>query len=260
MIVFSLLARAFLFLPVVATASAAELTALSSDDRQSIELACIIAKGEGPAAYHTCLNTQFARLGSDRAPDLAELSSEDRQSIELACIIAKGEGPAAYHACLSSQLGSLRSAKTGPQSFGSAQSSSGIAPVPHPPTDGREIVASGSWDKGCYVEARSNGRVFRMLLDTGATGMLTFGLNHAKDLGLESSNLNFDQSYSSANGEGRYARVRLREFQLGTFRLRGVEADITQAPQSVPLLGVELLQRLQLRLKDGNCILTIPRA
>jgi clan AA aspartic protease (TIGR02281 family) len=126
--------------------------------------------------------------------------------------------------------------------------------------DGREIVASGSWGKGCYVEARSNGQLFRMLLDTGASGMLTFGRNHAEQLGLEPLKLNFDHSYGSANGEGRYASIRLREFRLDTLIIRDVEADITQAPQSVPLLGVELLHRLHLHLKDGNCIITVPRA
>ena len=93
-----------------------------------------------------------------------------------------------------------------------------------------------------------------------ASGALTFGRNHAEQLGLEPSKLNFDHSYRSANGEGHYASIRLREFRLDTFILRNVEADITQAPQSVPLLGVELLHRLHLHLKDGNCILTVPRA
>jgi clan AA aspartic protease (TIGR02281 family) len=200
----------------------------------------------------------LAQLGTGRAPDLTKLSSDDLQSIELACIIAKNHGPADYHACLNNQLAALGQAKSLPQPGSGAQSPPASVSIPRPKVaDGREIVVSGSWDKGCYVEARSNGQVFRMLLDTGASGALTFGRNHAEQLGLDPSKLNFDHGYRSANGEGHYASVRLREFQLDTFIMRNVEADITEAPQSVPLLGVGLLHRLHLHLKDGNCILTV---
>ena len=215
MATFSFLARAVLLLSLIAPAFGADLTQLSSDDRQSIELACIIAKSHGPADYHTCLNNQLANLGLARRDPLPRSSGRSSPTVRAP----------------STQV-----------------------------TDGREIVALGSWGKGCYVEARSNGQIFPMLLDTGASGTLTFGRNHAERLGFDPSKLDFDHSYRSANGEGYYATIRLREFRLDTFIMRDVEADITQAPQSVPLLGVELLHRLHLHLKDGNCILTVPRA
>jgi clan AA aspartic protease (TIGR02281 family) len=127
------------------------------------------------------------------------------------------------------------------------------------PENGGEIVASGSPSNGCYIEARANGEVFRFLLDTGASGALTFGANHAKRLGVDMSTVNFDRNFDTANGVGKGASVRVREFRIGdTFVVRDVRADITQAAQSVPLLGVELLHRLNLRLKDGKCILTVP--
>ena len=85
------------------------LAGLSYDDRTSIELACILAKGNGPATYHACLSRQLSQLGSGQAPSLAGLSYDDRTSIELACILAKGNGPATYHACLSQQLSQLGS-------------------------------------------------------------------------------------------------------------------------------------------------------
>jgi clan AA aspartic protease (TIGR02281 family) len=126
------------------------------------------------------------------------------------------------------------------------------------PENGREIVASGSPSDGCYIEARANGEMFRFLLDTGSSGALTFGSNHAKRLGIEQP-LNFDRNFDTANGVGKGASVRLREFRIGdSFVVRDVRADITQAAQSVPLLGVELLHRLSLRLRDGKCILTVP--
>jgi hypothetical protein len=94
-------------LTLTAPAHAQSLAGLSSDDRSSIELACIIAKGDGPATYHACLSQQLRQLGGGSAPSLEGLSSDDRSSIELACIIAKGDGPATYHACLSQQLRQL---------------------------------------------------------------------------------------------------------------------------------------------------------
>ena len=90
----------------------ADLSALSPDDRQSMELACVIAKGNGPASYHACLNSQLASLGNGHTPDLTRLSPDDRQSMELACVIAKGNGPASYHTCLRSQLASLGNGHT----------------------------------------------------------------------------------------------------------------------------------------------------
>src|SRR5262249_35014506 len=71
----------------------ADLSALSPDDRLSIELACFIAKSHGPADYHACLNSQLVSLGNGHAPDLSRLSVDDRQSIEIACIITKHHGP-----------------------------------------------------------------------------------------------------------------------------------------------------------------------
>jgi hypothetical protein len=39
-----------------------DLTGLSWDDRQNVELACSMAKVEGPATYHSCLNAQLHGL------------------------------------------------------------------------------------------------------------------------------------------------------------------------------------------------------
>src|SRR5262249_9479394 len=93
---------------------APDLTRLSVDDRQSIAIACIIAKHHGPAAYHACLNSQLASLGNGHAPDLTRLSIDDRQSVVIACTLAKNHGPAAYHACLNGQVASLGHAHASP--------------------------------------------------------------------------------------------------------------------------------------------------
>jgi clan AA aspartic protease (TIGR02281 family) len=131
---------------------------------------------------------------------------------------------------------------------------------PAPAEKGRVIVASGSVGKGCFIEARANGEVFPMLLDTGSTGSaVTFGSNHLERLGIDADTIKYDRSFNSANGTGKQALVTLREFRIGdSFVIRNLPVDITQAPQKGPFVGVELLHRLNLRLKDGKCILTLP--
>jgi hypothetical protein len=170
MVVFSFLARVGVFLSVIAPALATELTGLSSDDRQSIELACVIDKGHGPAAYHACLNNQLAQLGNGHAPDITKLSSDDRQSIELACVIDKGHGPAAYHACLNNQLASLRNAGQLGASPGTAQNHAATtspttgasvqpSPIPPPPSSSvsppTTVTPACSESGSCYGDISS---------------------------------------------------------------------------------------------------------
>jgi hypothetical protein len=85
------------------------LSGYDTETRQSMELACISEKGNGPVAYGACLNRQIASLqGSPRIPNLSGYGTETRQSMELACISEKGNGPVAYGACLNRQIASLQ--------------------------------------------------------------------------------------------------------------------------------------------------------
>ena len=85
------------------------LSGYDSETRQSIELACIVKKSDGPVAYGTCLDRQIASLqGSSGIPSLARYDRETRQSIERACIVKKSDGPVAYGACLNQQIASLK--------------------------------------------------------------------------------------------------------------------------------------------------------
>src|SRR3989442_9556399 len=72
------------------------LSGLDDVTRQSIELACIMQKGEGPVAYGGCLNKQINALrNSPGIPSLSGLDDAKRQSIDLACVTQKGQGPVA---------------------------------------------------------------------------------------------------------------------------------------------------------------------
>src|SRR5437773_12534694 len=68
------------------------LSGLDDVTRQSIELTCIMQKGEGTVAYGRCLNEQINALRSSPGiPSLSGLDDATRQSIELACIMQKGD-------------------------------------------------------------------------------------------------------------------------------------------------------------------------
>jgi clan AA aspartic protease (TIGR02281 family) len=126
------------------------------------------------------------------------------------------------------------------------------------PASAATLVIPGDADGSCYVSARANGALFNMQLDTGSIGDLTFGRNHAAQLGYNSSSLHYDNEYGSVNGTGHEANIRLREFRLGNFVMRDVPATITKAPQDAPLIGIEILHRLNLALSGGNCELRLP--
>jgi predicted aspartyl protease len=121
---------------------------------------------------------------------------------------------------------------------------------------GHRLVLTRDAGSMCVVAARLNGALFPgVLLDSGAAGYVTLGRNHAKRAGFDPAKLAFNARYGSANGIGREAHVRLREFRLeGTdFVLRDAPAAITAAPQDQPLAGIEILSRLGMHLKKRTC-------
>jgi hypothetical protein len=85
-----------------------DLNSLQHEERQSIESACILAKGNGPAAMNRCYSSQFKTyIRGPKLPDLSGLTYAERQSIDSACILAQSNGPTSWSKCLRSQLRSL---------------------------------------------------------------------------------------------------------------------------------------------------------
>ena len=139
--------------------------------------------------------------------------------------------------------------------------------VSEPPVNEQPIITGGDRHRTvvrgdafgeCYVEGHLNGTRFRrLLLDSGAVGTLVLGSNQAALIGFDPAHLSYTETYSSATGEGRETEVRIRELRLvDGFVMRDVPARITLAEQSEPLIGIDILRRLNLRLKDGNCELS----
>jgi hypothetical protein len=85
------------------------LTSIGREDRQTIELACVIERSNGPVRYNACLRRNYAALKGVAHPDLNRLNREDRQTVELACIGVRSDGPAIYNRCLARQSASVNS-------------------------------------------------------------------------------------------------------------------------------------------------------
>ncbi len=95
------------------------LESLTYDEKDAIERACILKRGEGAASYNRCLVAQLNDLSNaPRKPDLSGLSYDEKDAIELACILKRGEGAASYNRCLVAQLNELSNAPRKPDLSG----------------------------------------------------------------------------------------------------------------------------------------------
>jgi hypothetical protein len=93
-----------------------DLREFDVETRQSLELACIAARQQGPVPYTHCLAQQLEALrDSPGIPDLYRFDSATRQSLALACNGVRAQGPAAYARCLHQQIDALRSAPRMPE-------------------------------------------------------------------------------------------------------------------------------------------------
>jgi len=116
-----------------------------------------------------------------------------------------------------------------------------------------ERGADGHW----RAESRVNGRKMEMLVDTGAT-MVVLTQHDARAAGLDVRRLDYKERVRTASGVARAALVRLERVQVGSVRVRDVEALVIERGLSVSLLGMSFLSRLEqfqvrgqtLRLQD----------
>jgi aspartyl protease family protein len=107
-----------------------------------------------------------------------------------------------------------------------------------------------------FTNASINNRPVDVMVDTGASAV---ALSHedAQRIGLKPRNLKFDIKVSTANGEGKAARVLLREVEIGSVRVQNVEGLVLQeGALKGTLLGMSFLGRLRsFSVEDGKLIL-----
>lgn len=105
------------------------------------------------------------------------------------------------------------------------------------------VTIRRSRGKHFYVEALVDGQPVRFLVDTGASDVVLSPAD-ARRLRFDLSRLTFNKLYSTANGTGTGASVRLGEVRVGPIAVRDVRASVNGADMDHSLLGMSFLNRL----------------
>lgn len=106
-----------------------------------------------------------------------------------------------------------------------------------------------------YMRALVNGVEVRFLVDTGATTTVLDPRDAAR-VGFDPGQLSFSETFRTANGTVRGARVSLAQVELGPVTLRDVRASVNGAPLGTSLLGISTLERFRAwRVEDGTLTL-----
>jgi aspartyl protease family protein len=136
----------------------------------------------------------------------------------------------------------------------------GFTPLAQPIAEPLQLFAVTELNAGSnghfQTSASINNRNIEVLVDTGASAV---ALSHedASRIGLKPRNLTYDVRVSTANGEGKAARVMLREVEIGNVRVQNVEGLVLQeGALRGTLLGMSFLSRLRsFKVEDGKLIL-----
>ena len=116
-------------------------------------------------------------------------------------------------------------------------------------------LAAGSG--GHFVTtADINGQDITVLVDTGATAV-ALSYEDAEAAGLKPHGLDYSVKVSTANGEGKAARVKLRYVMIDNVKVRDVDGLVLQeGVMKGTLLGMSFLSRLRsFTVEDGKLIL-----
>jgi aspartyl protease family protein len=88
-----------------------------------------------------------------------------------------------------------------------------------------------------WAETRINGRSVKTLVDTGAS-LVALTAADARRAGVTVRPKDFVHKVNTANGQTAAARVTLQTVEVGTIKLRNVEAIVLRDGLSVSLLGM----------------------
>ncbi|SEP05527.1 aspartyl protease family protein [Methylobacterium sp. ap11] len=127
-----------------------------------------------------------------------------------------------------------------------------------PTPSGTEASVTLAQDLSGHYRAHPQveGRVLRMLVDTGAT-LCVFTREDADRIGLRVAERDFTAKVGTANGTVPAAPVRVREMRVGGIAVRDVEALVLPSGRlETSLLGMSFLRRLRgFEVAGGRMIL-----
>ena len=126
-----------------------------------------------------------------------------------------------------------------------------------PGVAGRGAVVSirKTGDGHFIAKAQVNGKVIRMIVDTGASTVV-LRPEDARKAGIQVGTLDYTVPVDTANGRAFAARVKLERVSLGELTLEKVEALVTRpGALQQSLLGMSFLSRLRSYEFSGNKLL-----
>lgn len=108
--------------------------------------------------------------------------------------------------------------------------------------DRQTVALRRGTDGHFYATLEVNGSNLRFLVDTGASDIV-LSKRDAQRAGIETDQLDFFGSASTANGTVRIAPVRLESVRLGDFEDQNVRATVNGGELDISLLGMSYLDR-----------------
>jgi clan AA aspartic protease (TIGR02281 family) len=135
-------------------------------------------------------------------------------------------------------------------------------PVPPSLGDHGEIKATIDDGNHCtstaWAAASGSGSEFPVMLDSGAGASLWLSRGDAARIGIDVGSLKFDERYQGISGAGWSASVTVPHFRLGGLTLDNVPAYVISETDGInqSLVGLPILQRLNYRVVDGQCVLS----
>ncbi len=138
-----------------------------------------------------------------------------------------------------------------PQDDGKAAAAPATAAVPQPQQPTFNALTYHADKRGhVWLEAAVNGAPIRFLVDTGAS-FVALNLADAAAAGISRGSLSFTIKVNTANGQVRFAPVRLREVRIGQLAISDVEG-IVHENLGISLLGMSFLKRVDSwEMRDG---------
>lgn len=116
--------------------------------------------------------------------------------------------------------------------------------------DGSVVFARAN-DGHFHVEALVDGIRINFLVDTGASGIMLSPAD-ARRLGFDPAQLDYSIATSTANGNGRAARVSLSSIAIGPIQRAAMTALVNQADMDGSLLGMTFLDSLGSFTVEGD--------
>lgn len=106
-----------------------------------------------------------------------------------------------------------------------------------------------------HADAQINGRSISVLVDTGAS-LVAMSYEDALAAGVTVRPDEFRYVSNTANGQARFARVRLDEVRIGVISVRNVDAAVSQPGKlNQTLLGNSFLNKVRYSVQGGMMVL-----